>query len=225
MLVAILVILTASAAHGESAEAPVVGADINAYYHDADFERWREIFESPGREVYDQRFAILDELELRPGLRVADVGAGTGLYTMLMARAVGPSGQVYAVDVSESFVTAIGSRAQAEGLGNVVPLLGRQKDTGLAPASLDLVLTVDTYHHFEYPRAMLDSIHAALVPNGVLAIIDYQRIPGLTSRWIMGHVRAGRDEVIEEVEQAGFKLIDEPLRLRGNYFLRFRKQS
>ncbi|NCA70111.1 MAG: methyltransferase domain-containing protein [Sphingobacteriia bacterium] len=205
------------------AETPALDPGINAYYHGADEARWRDIFESPGREVYDQRVKILEALELQPGMRIADVGAGTGLHAMAMARAVGPQGKVYAVDISESFVTAIGSRAATEGLTNVVPVLSQQQSTELAPGSVDLVLTVDTYHHFEYPRSMLASIHAALTPGGVLAIIDFHRIPGISSRWILGHVRAGREEVIQEVESAGFKLIDEPLKLRTNYFLRFRR--
>jgi 2-polyprenyl-3-methyl-5-hydroxy-6-metoxy-1,4-benzoquinol methylase len=90
------------------AQVPAVGPDMNAYYHGADYERWRSIFESGSREVYDRRLDILTALEITPGMRVADVGAGTGLYTMLFADAVGPTGTVYAVDISESFVEAIG---------------------------------------------------------------------------------------------------------------------
>jgi predicted methyltransferase len=217
------ILLGPLAAHAELNESPAVGPDMNAYYHGADYERWRDIFESDGREVYDRRFRILEALDLEPGQRVADVGAGTGLYTMLFADSVGPSGKVYAVDISESFVEAIAARADEAGLGNIVPVLGQQTSTELPPASVDLVFTVDTYHHFEYPRAMLASIREALVPGGTLVIIDFRREPGFSNRWIMGHVRAGREEVIAEVEQAGFKLIDEPLKLRGNYFVRFRK--
>jgi predicted methyltransferase len=211
------------ASHAELNEAPVVGPDMNAYYHGADHERWRDIFESDGREVYDRRLEILAALELRPGMRVADVGAGTGLYTMLFADAVGPSGKVYAVDISESFVEAIEARASAAGLDNIVPVLSQQTSAQLPPGSVDLVFTVDTYHHFEYPRSMLASIHEVLVPGGILVIIDFRRVPGVSHRWILGHVRAGREEVIAEVEHAGFKLIDEPIKLRGNYFVRFRK--
>ncbi|RKT43938.1 putative methyltransferase [Thiocapsa rosea] len=205
------------------AEAPAVGPDMNAYYHGADHDRWRDIFESDGREVYDRRFEILEALKVRPGMRIADVGAGSGLYTMLFAEAAGPTGRVFAVDISESFVTAIAARAAQAGLGNVLPVLSQQKSTELPPGSVDLVFTSDTYHHFEYPRAMLDSIRAALVPGGILAIIDFRREPGVSNRWILGHVRAGREEVIAEVEQAGFKLIDEPIKLRLNYFVLFRK--
>ena len=205
------------------AEFPAVDPEINAYYRDADHNRWKGIFESPGREVYDRRIEILGALEIRPGMRVADVGAGTGLYTMLFAEAVGQGGKVYAVDISESFLEAIGSRAKEAGFGNVVTVLNGQTSTELPPDSVDLVFVADTYHHFEYPRSMLGSIRGALVPGGILAIIDFRREPGVSSRWILGHVRAGREEVIREVEQAGFKLIDEPIKLRGNYFVRFRK--
>jgi predicted methyltransferase len=215
-----LMLLGQLAAHAES---PAVGPDMNVYYHGADHERWRDIFESDGREVYDRRFEIMEALEIRPGMQIADVGAGSGLYTMLFAKAVGPTGRVFAVDISESFIAAIAARAAEAGLGNVLPVLSEQKSTELAPASVDLVFTSDTYHHFEYPRTMLDSIHTALVPGGILAIVDFRREPGFSSRWILGHVRAGREEVIAEVEQAGFKLIDEPIKLRVNYFLRFRK--
>ena len=207
------------------AETPAVGPDMNAYYYDADPGHWAEIFERSGREVFDQRFQIVEALDITPGMRIADVGAGTGLYTMLFARAVGPAGKVYAVDISDSFIEGIVERAAEYHVDNVVPVVNHPQGTTLPPESVDLVFLADTYHHFEYPRAMLASIHQALVPGGALAIIDFRRLPGISNPWIMGHVRAGRQEVIAEVEAAGFRLEDEPLKLRGNYFLRFRKLS
>ncbi|UHD18794.1 class I SAM-dependent methyltransferase [Thiocapsa bogorovii] len=219
----LIVLLLLTASSWVFAETPAVDPEINAYYRDADYARWKSIFESPGREVFDRRGEILKVLEIRPGMRIADVGAGTGLYTMLFAEGVEPSGKVYAVDISKSFLEAIGQRAQEAGLDTVITVLNEQTSTELPPGSVDLVFMADTYHHFEYPRAMLDSIRAALMPGGILAIIDFRREPGVSNRWILGHVRAGREEVIREVEQAGFKLIDEPIRLRENYFVRFRK--
>jgi len=205
------------------AEQPAVGPEINAYYQDADPDHWAEIFERSGREVFDRRFQVLAALGVQPGMRIADVGAGTGLYTMLFARAVGPAGRVYAVDISQSFVEAIEVRTKRYHVDNVVPVVNDQRGTRLPPESVDLVFLADTYHHFEYPRAMLASIHQALTPGGVLAIIDFRRLPGVSNPWIMGHVRAGREQVIEEVEAGGFRFEDEPLRLRENYFLRFRR--
>jgi len=219
-LLLVCVFMCCSAVH---AEAPAVGPDMNAYYDDADYKHWQEIFERSGREVFDKRFQIIGALDLKPGMRVADVGAGTGLYTMLFARAVGPTGSVYAVDISKSFVEAIEARAAEYHVDNVVPVVNDQQSTRLPPESVDLVFLADTYHHFEYPKAMLASIHQALMPGGALAIIDFRRIPGVSNPWIMGHVRAGREQVTEEVEAAGFQVDGEPLTLRGNYFLRFRK--
>jgi predicted methyltransferase len=200
-----------------------VGPDINAYYHGADHDRWRRVFESPGREVFDRRFQIVAALGLKPGMDVADIGAGTGLYTLLFARAVRPDGQVYAVDISQSFVDGIMARAAEVNADNIVPVVNRQRSAALQVQSIDLAFMADTYHHFEFPQAMLASIHQALRPGGMLAIIDFRRVPGVSNGWVMSHVRAGRAQVIQEIEAAGFRLIDEPVRLRANYFLRFRK--
>jgi predicted methyltransferase len=205
------------------AERPVVPPSMNAHYLDADVQQWRSIFESSGREVFDRRFQVVSALDLRPGMRVADVGAGTGLYSMLFARAVGSSGKVYAVDISPSFIASIEARAAEFRVNNLVGIVNSERSTELPPGSVDLVFLADTYHHFAYPRSMLRSIHTALVPGGVLAIVDFRRQPGFSSPWVMGHVRASRDEVIEEVQAAGFAYLDEPVKLRTNYFLRFRK--
>ncbi|NEV60321.1 class I SAM-dependent methyltransferase [Thiorhodococcus minor] len=207
-----------------AAETPAVGPEINADDHGADPQRWESIFERSGREVFDRRVEILQALQIPPGLRIADVGAGTGLFTLRFAEAVGPSGRVDAVDVSESFVDSIRRRARAEGLENVVPVINQQTSVELDPASVDLVFLCDTYHHFEYPDAMLAAIREALAPGGMLAIIDDRREPDISAPWILGHVRADRRTVIKEVTQAGFDLIDEPLKLRENFFIRFRKR-
>ncbi|MCU0833822.1 MAG: class I SAM-dependent methyltransferase [Chromatiaceae bacterium] len=167
------------------AEAPAVDPSINTHYHNTNVERWREIFESPGREVFDQRLRIVKASGVRPGMAVADVGAGTGLFTMLFARAVGPEGRVYAVDISPSFVEGIEARSGEYRVDNVEAIVNDQRDTRLPPESVDLVFVSDTYHHFEHPRAMLDSIRKALRPGGELVVIDFHRIPGRSSPWIL----------------------------------------
>lgn len=201
------------------------GADpaINRPYLDPDFSQWVERFETPGREIYDQRHAIVAASGMKPGRRVADVGAGTGLFTLLFARAVGPSGQVYAVDISKTFADNIQKRARGEGFSNVTPVVNTQADTRLAPNSVDLVFLSDTYHHFEQPRSMLASIHRALITDGMLVIIDFERVEGRSSAWVLGHVRAGKESVIREVEAVGFKLVADEKLLKENFFLRFSK--
>jgi predicted methyltransferase len=207
------------------AAAMTPGADpgVNAPFHQPDPERWNRILEQPGRELFDRRQAIVAALGLKPGMMVADVGAGTGLFTVPFAQAVGPEGRVYAVDVAAEFVDNIERRVRDQGLGNVVGIVNDQHSTLLPPASLDLVFLADTYHHFEQPADMLRSIHGALRPGGELVVIDFQREPGTSSPWVMHHVRAGRGQVIAEVELAGFRFTREEPILRGNFFLRFRK--
>lgn len=207
------------------AETPVPGADpkINAYYRDADVMRWKHIFESAGREVFDKRFAIVNALGLIPGMQVADIGAGTGLFTMLLARSVGPGGKVYAVDIAPNFVDGINERARRYHVDNIETLLNDQHSTKLPPDSIDLAFICDTYHHFEHPQSMLSSIHAALRPGGALVIVDFHRNPGFSKAWIMQHVRADRDTVIEEVERAGFRLTEQRELLRENFYLRFER--
>jgi FkbM family methyltransferase len=203
------------------------GADpaINHPYLDPDYQQWVERFERPGREVYDRRAEIETAARLRPGMQVADIGAGTGLFSLQFARRVGPGGRVYAVDISPTFVENIQRRARAEGLANVTPVVSSQNDARLPADSIDLAFVCDTYHHFEQPRAMLDSIHRALRRDGTLVVIDFERAEGRSTEWVLGHVRAGKQQVIREIEAAGFRLLaNEPV-LRENFFLRFARRQ
>ncbi|WP_328985580.1 class I SAM-dependent methyltransferase [Thiorhodovibrio winogradskyi] len=220
-----LIAATAAAQQENGDEAGrVLGPSMNSYYLDADPEFWRETFERDGRELYDQRRAILKALALKPGQAVADVGAGSGLFSLLFARELGPSGRVYAVDISEPFTQAIAERAAQAGLTNLVTVVNDQHSLGLPDHSVDLIFTADTYHHFEFPHAMLAAIRRALRPDGRLVIIDFRTDPAIASAWVQGHVRAGREQVIAEVESAGFQREDEFQLLKRNYFLRFRPE-
>ncbi|WP_172600361.1 class I SAM-dependent methyltransferase [Sulfurivermis fontis] len=201
-----------------------VAPGINRHYENPDFAQWRATFEQPGREVYARRMDILAATAVRPGMTVADIGAGSGLFTLLFAREVGTQGRVYAVDIAPEFVAGIAARAREEGYGNVVGVVSEQRSTRLASDAIDLAFVCDTYHHFEYPQAMLASIHQALRPGGRLIIIDFRREAGFSSPWVMGHVRAGEAQVIAEVTAAGFTLTAQPDLLRSNYFLIFTKQ-
>lgn len=204
-------------------EEPSVRPGINEHYGSARYEDWVGVFESPRREVYARRHAIVDALDLADGTSVADIGAGTGLFTLLFAREVGPGGLVYAVDIAPDFVASILERARAEGLDNVKGVVNDPRDARLPEAAVDLAFLCATYHHFEYPQSMLASIRRGLRPGGRLVVIDFRRVPGLSSPWVMSHVRAGRQQVISEVEAAGFELVEDSDLLRTNYFLEFRR--
>lgn len=211
-----------AASVGNAQEASVKPG-INQAYRGADYVRWQASFESEGREVFEQRQRIIEALEIRSGMVVADVGAGTGAFALPLARKVGAGGTVIAQDVAPEFIKGIEARARAEGLGQLRTVLGGERDARLPAGTVDLVFTSDTYHHFEYPQAMLASLHAALRPGGRLVVIDYERIPGRSNPWILGHVRAGRETVVAEIEAAGFSLLRSHDFLRENFFLEFRR--
>ena len=190
---------------------------------DLDVPQWVKQFEREGREVYDQRERIVRVTGVRPGMVVADVGAGTGLFEPLFARAVGPKGRVLAEDISPKFLDYIRHRASAAGLKNVETVLGTDRSANLPTNAVDLVFICDTYHHFEYPQAMLASIHQALKPGGWLVLVEFRRIPGQSAPWLLRHVRAGREVFTREIVQAGFREVDSFDFLKQNYIIRFRK--
>lgn len=196
---------------------------INDHYQTPAFERWRQTFERPGREVYDRRAEVVTALGLAPGMAVADVGAGTGFYSLMFADAVGPQGQVYAVDIADYFINGTLARAREAGFDHLAGVINNPHSVELPTASVDLIFTSATYHHFEYPQSTLASMHQALRPNGELVIIDYRKDPAVASEWVLEHVRLDKQGVIREVEQAGFKYLDEPLQLREFFALRFRR--
>lgn len=202
-----------------------VNPGINTHYHDPDYRQWQAVFESPGREIYRYRQQIVESMQLEPGMHVADVGAGTGFLSLLMAERVGEQGKVYAVDIAQNFVDNIRDRARQQGLYQVTGVVNREDDVALTEASIDKALICDTYHHFEYPRSMMISLHKALRKEGEVIIIDFRKVAGLSSDWVMGHVRLNKKQVIKEVEKAGFSYLGEENLLRYNYFLRFKKQD
>jgi len=200
-----------------------VNPGINKPLVDPDYEIWLQRFESPGREVFDLRETIVKAANIQAGMDVADIGAGTGFYTRLFASAVGAQGKVYAVDIAENFIDEIVSQAEEAGMNNVIGIVNTQKETGLKADTIDLAFVCDTYHHFEYPRTMLRSIFHALRQGGSLIVIDFRKIKGLSSNWVMSHTRANRETVIREIESEGFVLTEDQDFMKYNFYLRFRR--
>jgi predicted methyltransferase len=207
--------------------APAASPEINKKFIDPklDPEEWVARFEGESREVFNARQAILAAVNLKPGSAVADIGAGTGLFTALFAKDVGHEGWVYAVDVSPRFIEFIADRAAKTGLANITPVLCTEHSTNLPPACIDAAYVCDTYHHFEHPADTLASIRRALRPGGRLVIVDFVREPGVSTEWTLGHVRAGQAVVTKEIEVAGFKQLPQPNvpGLHENYLLIFEK--
>jgi ubiquinone/menaquinone biosynthesis C-methylase UbiE len=219
--VLLLVVVTCLAAQDKS-----VKPGINDKYEkNPDPKEFAKTFEVESREIFASRLEIVKACNLKPGLVVADIGAGTGLFTRLFAQEVGPKGKVYAVDIADTFLAHIKKTCEEEKIGNVETVKCTARSCELKEASVDLVFICDTYHHFEFPLRTMATIHKALRPNGKLIVIDFHRIPGTSRDWILGHVRAGQQVFEKEIQSAGFKKLKEEklAGLKENYFLRFEK--
>ena len=130
--------------------------------------------ERPEREQEEKPGVVLDRLELSPGAVVADIGAGSGYFTRRLSRRVRGSGLVYAVDIQPEMLELLKRRLKQEGIRNVRPVLGTEKDPGLPESSIDLALMVDVYHELHYPFEMLRALCEALKPGGRVAFVEYK---------------------------------------------------
>lgn len=200
---------------------------INEKFLDPDLQpaEWTEKFETESREIYHQREKIVSAAGIKPGMVVADIGAGTGLFTLPFAKAVGAQGKVFAVEIAPNFLKLIRTRAERASMPNIETVLGTGRSVELPEASVDLAFICDVYHHFEYPHDSLKSLHRALKPGGEIVLVDFIRIEGKSSDWTLGHVRAGQEVFEAEVVAAGFEKVGEVKDLlKENYFVRFRKR-
>ena len=229
---AILLTLGATFTPAKAQEDPKKNAggheSINNRFEDPnlDVEAFAKRFESDSREVYAQRKQILAVCAVTPGMSVADIGAGTGLYTFPFAEQVGPKGTVYAVDVSPRFLNYLEAKAKSRGLSEVVkPVKGSQEATNLPAGSVDLVFICDAYHHFEKPEAILASIRKTLRPGGRVVLLDFDKNAD-ASDFIKSHARAEKDVYFREFAAAGFtKLpIDNPPALKENFIAVFSRK-
>ncbi|MFO0806193.1 MAG: methyltransferase domain-containing protein [Gemmataceae bacterium] len=199
---------------------------INDPFKEPDVGKFAKTFEGESREVFLQREKVVKACGLKPGLVVADIGAGTGLYTRLFAKAVGADGQVFAVDIAPRFLEHIQKTSRDAGLKNVTPVLCNFDSVDLPANAVDVAFLCDTYHHFEFPEKTMLSLHRAIKPGGRLIVIDFQRIPGKTSEKMLSHVRAGQDIVEKEIASFGFKKLDEVKDLLAeNYFVIYSKPA
>jgi len=200
-----------------------VRPDINKPFENPDVKDFVGKFEGESREVFTKRKEIVAACKLKPGMVIADVGAGTGLFTRLFAAEVGEKGKVYAVDIAPKFIEHIKQTCDKAGIKNVQGVVCKQDSVELPENSVDLVFICDTYHHFEFPFKTMDSIHRALRPGGQVVVVDFQRIPGKSREWVLNHVRAGEEIVVQEIVSSGFKKIGEEKLLSENYLVRFQK--
>src|SRR5579863_73497 len=129
----------------------------------------------PEREKEENPEGALDALGIRPGMVVADVGAGTGYMSLRLAKRVGPGGKVYANDLQPEMLRRLRENAIKAGLANIETVQGEESDPKLPQGRMDLVLLVDVYHEFSKPREMIDKIRESLKPDGRLVLLEYRK--------------------------------------------------
>jgi ubiquinone/menaquinone biosynthesis C-methylase UbiE len=161
----VAVVLSAQQRHPVSGRviAPVMGVGGAAW------------LERPERESEEAPSRAVEALELTPGMVVADIGAGSGYYTVRMAAKVGPTGKVFATDIQVGMLSLLMRRVDSEGIKNVVPVQGAVDDPKLPAGSIDVALMVDVYHELAAPQVFVRRLRDALKPEGRLVLIEFRK--------------------------------------------------
>jgi ubiquinone/menaquinone biosynthesis C-methylase UbiE len=167
----IILVVTTGVLVGAQSRHPVTGRVI-APVMSVEGHRWLDRAE---REAEEAPTKAIEALDIRPGMVVADVGAGSGYYTMRLARQVGPTGRVFATDVQRGMLDLIERRLTDEGLTNVTTLLGSAEDPALPARALDLILMVDVYHELQSPQAFMRRLRDTLKPDGRLVLLEFRK--------------------------------------------------
>lgn len=161
----------------------------------------------PARSERQRPRDIIEAMALKPGSSVADVGTGTGFMLPYLSHAVGDTGTVYGEDIQTDFLDKARLKANSEKLNNVKFVLGTDRDPKLPADTLEAVLVLDVYHHFDYPEAMLSHIRDSLLSDGKLVIVEYYKRPeAMPGGRAVEHIRLDADDVVKEIESNGFKL-------------------
>ena len=159
------------------------------------------------RERQERCSLMLANLGLKPGMTVCDMGCGNGFYSLPIAKMLGSRGLVVGVDVQPEMLGFLRTRAESEGIENIVPILGSYHNPRIPPDSIDLVLMVDVYHEFSHPEQMLAAIRRSLKPDGLVVLVEYReedpKVP------IKPLHKMSKAQVNKELTANGFKLAKE----------------
>lgn len=222
--------LVALSACGRSSRADDTGRSvapgINDRYATADGRASAlQIFEGEGREQYQRPDDVIKHMELTPGTVVCEVGAGSGYFTPFLSKAVGSSGKVYAEDPQPEFLEVLKQKKDTLDLRNVEIVLGTYTDTNLPDGICDVTFVLDAYHHFEWPKTMLDAMKGDTKPAGRLVIVDwYRRQNEIFDKWSVNarqHLRLDVDGVVDEIEAHGWNHVETRRFLDHQFFAVF----
>jgi predicted methyltransferase len=209
----------AEAPHAHASGGQAQDDDATAHHPFDDAQRWAKVFDDPGRDAWQKPAEVIAAMSIRPGMMVADLGAGTGYFTARLSRAVGPEGTVLAIDPEPEMVKHLGQRAHKDGLENVLPVLGMYEDPFLPRGRVDRVLIVDTYHHIDDRLDYFGQMRGHMAPGGRLVVVDFHKRP-LPVGPPPEH-KLEREKVVREMEAAGWRLDGEVTTLPYQYVLIF----
>ncbi len=183
-------------------------------------EQWAKEFDDPKRDEWQKPHQVILALALKPDAVIADIGSGTGYFSVRLAHMV-PEGRVYGVDIEPDMVKYLADRAQRLGLKNVISVRGTPDDTRL-PEKVDLIILVDTFHHIEGRDAYFRRLQDSLKPDGRIAIIDFRMDsphgPPKSARLTPEQVKA-------ELNRDGYAFVQEHTFLPNQYFLIFQRME
>jgi predicted methyltransferase len=198
---------------------PTRGDDATTHQTFCDVEHWKAVFDDPARDEWQKPAEVVKALALRPGMTVADLGAGTGYFSRHLSAAVGSDGTVLAVEPEPKLLAHLRDRAEREKTANVVPILASLDNPRLPPRSVDVVLVVDTFHHIDDRVAYFGALRRVLRPGGRVAVVDWEKRP-LPVGPPPEH-KLAREQVVDEMRAAGYALVAEPDVLPYQYVLIF----
>lgn len=174
----------------------------------------------PSRDQSIRPGQLMNEIGLKPGMSVADVGTGVGYMLPFLSKRVGPTGRVFAEDIQDDFLSMARQKTEDENLTNVTFVKGSETDPNLPAGALDVVLVLDAYHHFDYPEKMLAAIHKSMRPDGKLVIVEYyKRESAMPNGRAIQHIRLDMPDVIKEIEANHFHLIEEKERVKNVQYM------
>jgi ubiquinone/menaquinone biosynthesis C-methylase UbiE len=178
--------------------------------------------ERADREKDENAPQLVKNLDIKPGMVIADIGAGSGYYTARVSKLL-TAGKIYAVDVQPEMIDFLNNRIKKEKLTNVETVLGEEKKVPLAPSSIDLMILVDVYHEFAYPYEMSLSMRSALKPEGRLILVEFRGED--KSLAIKGLHKMTEEQIIKELSAAGFKFERNITNLPIQHFMVFTKSE
>jgi ubiquinone/menaquinone biosynthesis C-methylase UbiE len=213
--------LTVIALAFAAALAAQVAGPANAGYKTP--EGRKQVAASLGDPARDQSMRpgqLMNEMGLKAGMTVADVGTGIGFMLPFLSKRVGADGHVIAEDIEDDFLAMARQAADTQNLSNVTFVKGTVTDPKLPDGAVDIELVLDAYHHFDYPEKMLASLHKALKPEGRLVIVEYyKRETAMPNGRALTHIRLDMPDVIKEVEANHFHLIEEKERTKNVQYM------